>query len=178
VTEAELIASARAGSADAFGMLAEAYVTAIYRVAHGYTRSTVEAEDVVQETLLRAFLHLGTFKIDRPFKSWILTIARNTSFDVARRRKRDALLEWSFPAPAEPEDVVIARDDAERVRLALQTLPERYRRVLELHYFDNLRYRDISVVLGLPIGTIKTFISRAKRRLHDDLTLHEPPSAA
>jgi RNA polymerase sigma-70 factor (ECF subfamily) len=178
MTDIDLIQSARAGSREAFGALVQRYNAQIFAHAYRFTRNAVEADDVVQETCLRAYLHLGTFAMERPFGAWILTIARNVSFDVLRRRKRDMSFEPTVEAAPNPEEAIVALDEAERVRFALHALPERYRRALELYYFEDVRYRDIALTLGVPIGTIKTFISRAKRRLYEDLTRSEPRTAA
>jgi RNA polymerase sigma-70 factor (ECF subfamily) len=178
MTDMELIEAARAGSGDAFGLLAQRYRARIFAHAYRFTRNAVEADDVVQETLLRGYLHLATFAMERPFGAWILTIARNVSFDVLRRRKRDMSFEPTIEMVPSPEEAIVARDEAERVRAALGALPERYRRALELYYFEDVRYREIALALDVPIGTIKTFISRAKRRLYEDLTRAEPRTAA
>jgi RNA polymerase sigma-70 factor (ECF subfamily) len=178
MTDLELITATRAGNGDAFGALAERYRARIFALAYRFTRNAVEADDVVQETFLRAYLHLATFAMQRPFGAWILAIARNVAFDALRRRKRDMSFEHLFEVVPGPEDAVVGRDEAERVRVALAALPERYRRALELHYFEDVRYRDIALALGVPIGTIKTFISRAKRRLYEDLTRAERCTAA
>jgi RNA polymerase sigma-70 factor (ECF subfamily) len=178
MTDIELIRAARAGSGDAFGVLAQRYHGRIFAQAYRFTRNAVEADDVVQETLLRAYLHLATFAMERPFGAWVFTIARNVAFDVLRRRKRDMSFEPTLEVVPSPEEAIVALDDAERVRVALGALPERYRRALELYYFEDVRYRDIALALDVPIGTIKTFISRAKRRLYEDLTRTQPRTAA
>jgi RNA polymerase sigma-70 factor (ECF subfamily) len=72
----------------------------------------------------------------------------------------------------------LRNDEAERVRQALEALPDRYRLVLELYYVSGLRYREIAVALGIPIGTVKTFLSRAKRQLREELESTGTPLAA
>ncbi len=68
-----------------------------------------------------------------------------------------------------PEDLALRKDEAVRVHAALDALPSKYRDVLELYYVSDLRYRDIALALEIPIGTVKTYISRAKRRLRAEL---------
>ena len=101
-TDEDLVREALAGSETHFNVLVDRYADVVYRLAFGITRSHQEAEDVVQETFLRAFKHLDRFSSDRAaFKAWILTIARNQSINVFSALKRRAL---RFMGDVESED--------------------------------------------------------------------------
>jgi RNA polymerase sigma-70 factor (ECF subfamily) len=169
--ESALVTAARAGSVDAFGELVDRYRAPVVRLAYRLTRDQDEAKDIAQDSFLRAYSRIGDFRPDRPFSSWLFVIARNASLDAIRRRRRLVVADPRGPLPSEPgpEELALRRDLATRVHAALETLPQKYRSVLELYYVSELRYREIALELDIPIGTVKTYISRAKRRLRDEL---------
>lgn len=177
IAETLLVDRARAGSAEAFELLVDLYRAPVIRLAYRLTRDADESKDIAQDAFLRAFCRIGDFQPDRPFARWLFVIARNASLDAIRRRRRAA--EHGYPTIATvelgPEDLALQNDEAERIRAALATLPPNYRNVLELYYLSGLRYREIADVLDIPIGTVKTYIARAKRRLRE--TLAEPAFA-
>lgn len=169
-----LVEAARAGSADAFALLVDRYRSPIVRLAYRLTHDADEAKDIAQDVFLRAYNRLGEFQPDRPFARWLFVIARNASLDALRRRRRAAVYAFKDEAPpAElgPEDLALRNDEATRVHAALEALPLKYRDVLDLYYIRGLLYREIALELSIPIGTVKTYISRAKRRLRSELAL-------
>jgi RNA polymerase sigma-70 factor (ECF subfamily) len=179
--ESALVDAARAGSAEAFNTLVSRYRAPVVRLAYRLTRDPDEALDIAQEAFLRAYRRLGEFRPDRPFSRWLFVIARNASLDAIRRRRRAASYAVSEHPPLEeigPEDVVLRHEEALRVHVALEALPAKYRDVLELYYIGDLRYREIALELDIPIGTVKTYISRAKRRLRQELVDGAAPLAA
>lgn len=171
VQDDALVTLARAGSSEAFDELVGRYQAPVTRLAYRLTRDADEAKDIAQDAFLRAYRRLETFHPDRPFSRWLFVIARNASLDAIRRRRRAAALPASDELPAElgPEDYALRNDEAERVQHALEVLPEHYRSVLQLYYVSGLRYREIADALGIPLGTVKTYLSRAKRRMRDEL---------
>ena len=177
-----LVIAARAGSSDAFGELVDRYRAPLVRLAYRLTHDPDEANDIAQDSFLRAYRRLGEFHPERPFARWLFVIARNASLDAIRRRRRAANLSvqdfgFEHEAPG-PEDLALRNDEAQRVRDALEGLPSKYREVLELYYLSGLRYREVADALGIPIGTVKTYISRAKRRLREHLETDEVALAA
>ncbi len=179
--DSALVDAARAGSDDAFGILVGRYRAPVVRLAYRLTHDADEANDIAQESFMRAYRRIGEFHPDRPFARWLFVITRNASLDAIRRRRRAALLVASqVDAAVEPgpEAVALQNDEAARVHTALDALPAKYRAVLELYYIGGLRYREIADQLAIPIGTVKTYISRAKRRLRDELASENLPLAA
>jgi RNA polymerase sigma-70 factor (ECF subfamily) len=170
VADEDLVTSALAGLSDAFDTLVSRHHAGIFNLAFHYTRNHEEASDLAQVVFMRAYQHLRSFRRERSFSRWILTIARNAALDALRRRRRPETIDLQQPTllPG-PEDVLIARDDACRVRAAVDALPERFRAAITLHYFGGLNYRESAETLGVPLGTIKTLISRGKRRIHKSL---------
>ncbi len=170
--DSALVEAARAGSPEAFGVLVDRYRAPLVRLAYRLTRDPDEAKDIAQDAFFRAFRRLDDFRPERPFARWLFVIARNASLDTIRRRRRAAALAAEpeeRPFELGPEDVALRNDEATRVHSALAALPSKYRDVLELYYVSDLRYREIALALEIPIGTVKTYISRAKRRLRAEL---------
>jgi len=174
-----LVDAALAGSGEAFGVLVDRYRAPVVRLAYRLTHDADEAKDIAQDAFFRAYRRLGEFRPDRPFARWLFVIARNASLDAIRRRRRAAVLaaseEKSVPVQVGPEEAALRNDEALRVHAALAALPSKYRDVLELYYLSGLRYREIALALDIPLGTVKTYISRAKRRLRSEL---EAPAIA
>jgi RNA polymerase sigma-70 factor (ECF subfamily) len=176
VADADLAASALAGSSDSFDTLVSRYRAAIFKVALRYLRNHEEAHDLVQVVFMRAYQHLRSLRPDRPFAQWIATIARNAALDALRRRRRAETIAPLQPTSLPgPEDAVIALDEANRVRAAVDALPDRFRAAITLHYFVGLNYRESAETLGVPLGTIKTFIARGKRRMYGTLIQTDAP---
>jgi RNA polymerase sigma-70 factor (ECF subfamily) len=170
--DSALVDAARAGSHLAFETLVDRYRAPVVRLAYRLTHDADEAKDIAQDSFLRAYRRLGDFHPDRPFARWLFVIARNASLDAIRRRRRAASLvtkEDNALLEPGPEEVALRNDEALRVHVALEALPPNYRDVLELYYLSGLRYREIATELAIPIGTVKTYISRAKRRLREEL---------
>lgn len=169
--DSALVGAAQAGSAEAFSELVDRYRAPVVRLAYRLTRDPDEAKDIAQDAFLRAYRRIGDFRPDRPFARWLFVIARNASLDAIRRRRRLAILDSGEVAPSDlgPEELALRSDQATRVHAALEALPQNYRSVLQLYYVSELRYREIALELDIPIGTVKTYISRAKRRLRDNL---------
>ena len=167
-----LVDAARAGSELAFETLVGRYRAPVLRLAYRLTHDADEANDIAQDAFLRAYRRLNEFHPDRPFGRWLFVIARNASLDAIRRRRRAARLvvanENAGLEPG-PEEVALRNEESLRVHVALDALPAKYRDVLELYYLSGLRYREIALALDIPLGTVKTFISRAKRRLRVEL---------
>ncbi|MGH7729193.1 MAG: RNA polymerase sigma factor [Vulcanimicrobiaceae bacterium] len=181
-TDEALLRAARAGSQEAFAALVERYGPALTRLAQRLTRDPDEARDIVQESFLRAYRRLADLDPARPFARWLSVIARNVALDELRRRRRAARSAFRYdplalPDPG-PEELAIRNAEAARIRRALARLPERYRKPLALYYVRGFRYREIALELAIPLGTVKTFISRAKRRLRDELAALEREQGA
>lgn len=171
--EYALVAAACDGSAEAFSVLVECYRSDVLRLALRLTRDPDDAMDVAQDTFLRAYRGIAAFRPERPFARWLLAIARNVALDALRRRRRASTSELSERRPSDDaslEELVVRSEEAASVQAALALLPVRYRRAVHLYYVERLRYREIAETLGIPIGTVKTFISRAKTQLRAELS--------
>ncbi len=162
-----LVAAALGGDAEAFALLVERYDRAVYHLAYRTLHDAEEARDVAQETFFKAYRSLRTFRAGARFSTWIFAIAYHACCDRLNRRRRystEELPERADAAPG-PEHQVISLDEAQRLRGAIDALPEKYRTVVTLYHLQGQQYDEISRVLGLPMGTVKTHLFRAKEQL-------------
>ena len=150
-------------------------VDVLYRVALSLTDAAADAEDLVQETLLRAYRGLSSFDGRHP-RAWLLTILRNTHLNRSRRRRphllRDpeAVLTHGGPDAAPgPEAMVVDVSFDATVALAVKALPEKMRTVVQLVDVDGLSYQEAASTLGVPVGTVMSRLHRARSRIRDRL---------
>jgi RNA polymerase sigma-70 factor (ECF subfamily) len=178
-SDAASAALERAGRGDrsAIMWLYDQYAPMLTAVALRITGSTAEAEEVVQDAMVRAWLEAGTFDRTRGSAgAWLVTLTRNRAIDVVRARGRrahheaDAGDESELGAtPLTPERAMVESERATAVRSALAVLTEDQRRTLDLAYFSGLSHSEIAEQLGQPLGTVKTRIAQAVRRLREEL---------
>jgi len=166
-TDDDLIALALAGSGDAFGTLVGRYERAVYHLAYRTLRDGEDAKDAAQEAWVKAYRALASFRPGAKFATWIFTICYRVCCDRLAKRKRftgDELPDVADPA-AGPEGLIEAAEDAAQLRAAVEALPEKYRVVITLFHLQGKQYEEIAAVLGLPLGTVKTHLFRAKELL-------------
>ena len=171
-----LVDEATAGNLDAFETLVRRYQTRLVNYVMAIVRDTGEAEDVAQETFIRAYRSLGRFRGESSFKTWLYTIATNnarTSLERRGRRERvggqslddeaQTLSAGSVPSGLpDPETALVTRDAIDR---ALATLADDLRVAVVLRDVEGLDYKEIAQVTGAPIGTVESRIFRARQRL-------------
>lgn len=165
--DGDLVAMTLRGDSGAFATLVERYDRAVYHLAYRTLHDVEEARDATQEAFFKAFRSLRTFKPGAKFSTWIFAIAYHACCDRLNRRRHftgDELPERADPSPS-PEHQVIALDEASRLRAAIDALPEKYRTVVTLFHLQGRQYEEIASVLGLPMGTVKTHLFRAKEQL-------------
>ena len=174
-----LVEAAAAGDAAAAEALIRRYQVRMFNFARTMTANDADAEDVAQETFLRAFRGLGRFRGESSFKNWLYRIATNVARTHLGKRSRqgpvwdrrveaDDVAEHQLTDQAETaEDSMVRRDALDR---ALSTLSEDLRMALVLHDVEGLEYREIARVLRVPIGTVMSRIFRARKRLRPLLT--------
>jgi RNA polymerase sigma-70 factor (ECF subfamily) len=160
------------GDTEAFGTLVRIHQKAALRVAFLVVRDRAEAEDVTQEALVNAYKALGRFRADSPFRPWLLRIVRNEALNRIRGRKRREfyarqLFAESVPGGAapSPETILVVDSGRRAVLAAMERLPDKYRVVLYHRYLIDLSEAEVSEVLGIPKGTVKSRASRGLARL-------------
>ena len=171
----QLVAQALGGDKAAFAALVERYKQPVYGLAKRLLRHPSDAEDATQETFIRAYVRLASYRIGSNFRAWLLSIAAHWCIDQLRRR-RTVALDLTQPLVAgddSPEVQALRAERRREVRQQLATLPEHYRGVIELRYWQGLSYAEVSEVLAEPTSTVRMRLFRAHRLLRAALTQGE-----
>jgi len=166
------------GDVDAFSELVEKYQDRIYSVVMNYVFNAEDAVDVVQDTFLKAYSKLRTFNSSSAFYTWIYRIAINTAIDHIRKRKTrmaDSLDDekytqvgfepTSHDASVDPEKVAVQSESRRALTKAISELSDKLRAVTVLHDVEGLSQEEVAEVLGVPVGTVKSRVSRARAEL-------------
>jgi RNA polymerase sigma-70 factor, ECF subfamily len=180
LTDAAIVASARSGDSDAFRVLVERHSRSLFRLAFRMTGNEQDAEDVVQESFLRAFRQLSKFDERASFGTWLYRIASNCALDLVRSRKRRSelapqmepdRLEFEDPVAAlpsaapDPERVALSGELRLRVADAMNDLSATERTAFVLRHFEGMRIEDVSRVLECQPGAAKHSVFRAVQKL-------------
>jgi RNA polymerase sigma-70 factor (ECF subfamily) len=152
------------------------HLDAAFNYARWLTRDEADAEDVVQDACLRAVRYLHTLR-DGDARGWLFAIVRNAWYGRLSRRSRtaeraqyDSQRDEQPDDALDPEEQLVQRYTVTAVRLALERLPVDFREVIVLRELEGLSYKDIATVLGVPIGTVMSRLSRGRERLAETLT--------
>lgn len=168
----DLIARCRNGDPRAFRRLYDLYSKAMFNTAFRITGDADDAGDVLQEAFISAFQNLDRYRHDATFGSWLKRIVINKAINHIRKRRTTPLpddAEWDVPD--EPEILVEANEGTvERIRGAIEQLPDGYRTVLTLYLMEGYDHQEISEIMGISVSTSKSQLNRAKARLKEILT--------
>jgi RNA polymerase sigma-70 factor (ECF subfamily) len=160
-----VVMAALAGDEEAFETLIRTYSRRVYVVAYAILHDTSEAEDIVQDTFLKAHQQRARLREPEKFPAWLLTVTRNGARDRLRRRRPQADAE-TFDTlvdhnSATPGSAMEREEHDVRLRRALATLPEDHRTALTLRYLEGLDYRAIETSMGLSNGALRGILGRA-----------------
>lgn len=177
-----LIQKALAGSESAFRILLERYKDAVYRIIVKIVRNQDEAQDLVQETFMKAFGSLSSYRCEYRFTTWLYKIAANNCIDYLRKKR---LISVSLDQPLEtkdgqvtielpdwtynPEVDLTSRQRSLSIDAAIDSLPPKYREVIVFRHKRDKSYEEIAEILGIPVGTVKARIFRARELLKKKL---------
>lgn len=169
--ERTLIKKAQAGDAAAFADLVNMHGTLVYNLALRSLSDPQEAEDVAQETFIRAWKALPRFRADARLSTWLYRIATNLCYNRLPQLKRElAALDPDMEIDLADErqgveDVLLSAEIVEQVNTAVNQLPGSYRLLISLRHMQGLSYAEIAEVANLPLGSVKTGIYRARQQL-------------
>jgi RNA polymerase sigma-70 factor, ECF subfamily len=179
-TDSELIAAYLKGDEESLSILLNRHINSALIFCRGLVGES-EAEDIVQETCVKVWRNLKKFDRQKKFKTWFLTIAKNTCLDFLRKKRptvfsdfenddgENAFLEeLSDDAPLAPE-ITDASLSAEKIRTALGTLTTKNRIVMEMHYYDEMTLQEIADIMGESVNTVKSRYRRALSALKTEL---------
>lgn len=174
------IEAARRGDTRAQALLAEQWSGTIYRFAVRLLGNEQDALDASQDALVKVLRNLDRYDAERRFSTWVFGITRNTCIDIMRRRRRHGELPEREVADRSPSpfDLTERERRARCLETALAELPPRYREVLVLYHFEQLKYREIAELLDEPIGTIMNRIFRAREKLRERYDIQQLGGAA
>jgi RNA polymerase sigma-70 factor (ECF subfamily) len=161
---------------DSFGQAALEHIDALYGFAMTLTRNQAEAEDLVQETYLRAVRAFGQLVPDSNLKSWLFVIMRNAWLNKVRHARNgphfveldaedDDRAEWLDRLASDPYADYVRKVEREEVRAAIKQLPHMYREIVVLRDIEGFSYRQIAGILGCPAGTVMSRLGRAREKL-------------
>lgn len=182
-----LVERARAGDMHAWEQLISQYEKLVYNLAYRFTGNREDAWDMYQEAFTRVYLRLNDFRGDSSFETWLRAVVANACRDELRKRKRQATTSLDEPVlmedgdvgrqiadPGEqPQEALERQESARMVQQAMQTLDADYRLVLVLRDFQDQSYEEIAANLHMPLGTVKSRLSRARLALKDALVAME-----
>lgn len=177
--EAEMIQRALEGDNSQFEMLFNLHKNALKEFLVKLSGNEFDANDLLQESFIKAFLNLDKYRTEFGFLQWLYTIAKNTFIDRKRREAvKGSLLTFDSLYVADiavdnPEDMLVNMERNKRLLAFINSLDVNSSEILKLRYFDGLSYEEISKEIDVPIGTVKNRLFRAKERLAALLVANE-----
>lgn len=174
--ENALIEQAKRGDNKAFNQLYNRYYRLIRYIIFDIVKDEEITQDLLSKTFIKAFGKLNSYVNPISFEAWLKTIAVNTTIDYIRASKdlqknfsiddEDNYVQLEETSP-DPETEMVKTENIKLLKIALSRLRSKYRNLLELRYFQDLSYNQLSVELGIPIGTIKSDLNKAKHKLRE-----------
>ena len=180
LTDMDILSEVSAGKVDAYGKIVGRYHGRLYNFIYRFVGDRETAEDIVQETFLRAFRKRDEYRAIANFSTWLFTIAGNLAKSELRRRKRwrmisaerDEETDTGMELPdesARPDKVAPSSIAAVQIQNAITSLPTNYRQVILLRDVEGMSYQEISEIVDCPVGTVKSRVNRARLKLQQKL---------
>lgn len=176
--EKELVLSIQRGDIKAFSSLVNQYERLVFHVVHRLTLDQADAEDICQDVFLKVHGHLRTFAFQSKLSTWIARIAYLTAIDYLRKYRKMKIseltddLEHFHLTTVTPEQVLAEKDVAHYVHQLIAQLPLHYRTVLTLYHLDEFTCPEIEQITGMPEGTVKNYLFRARKLLKESVKLY------
>lgn len=176
--ETQWLINARSGDAQAFGRLVDAYQTPVYNLCYRMLGDHYEAEDAAQEAFLRAYKSMDRYDPQRPFSTWILSIAAHYCIDLIRKRRMKTVSIDELPYQQltdhspQAETALSIRERQEQVRMLLDGLSADDRAAVVMRYWYDFSYEEIAGALNISVSAVKSRLHRARRTLADRWTKH------
>jgi len=164
------------GDMSAFSLLVDKYQNLIFHITRRIVPEQMDAEDVCQEVFVKIYKSIGTFKYQSKLSTWIASIAYFTALNYLKKSKRDFtedypenLLDMEMDQD-DPEELLIKKNTSEYINRLINQLPENYRVVLTLYHLEEFSIEEINETIGMPVGTVKNYLFRARKMLKDKIT--------
>ena len=180
LSDMDILAEVGAGNVDAYGKIVGRYNGRLYNFIYRFVGDRETAEDIVQETFLRAFRKRKEYRAIANFSTWLFTIAGNLAKSELRRRKRwrmfslerDEETDTGMELPdesARPDKVAESSIADVQIQQAIASLPDNYKQVILLRDVEGMSYQEISEIVDCPVGTVKSRVNRARLKLQQKL---------
>ena len=166
ISDKTLISLIQKGNTNAFALLVSKYQLRVKSLGKSFFRNETDEEDFVQDVFLKVYTSLDSFRGDAQFSTWLMRIAYNTAINSVKRAKEYLPLNDGFEiedSSLNPEERQLKKLTVQAVRETLKEIPEKFAVCLDLYFFYDFSYTDISEMLDLPINTVKSHIFRAKK---------------
>lgn len=176
VDEQKWISQVLAGNTEEYASLVDSYKNKVYGLLRGMGADHQDAQDLTQETFIKAYRKLASHDTSKNFAAWIYKIAANLLNDL--RRKTNAIA-WAaegydhLSGGANPEEILLQGENLSELQVLMRQLPENYRVVMLLRYTNDLSYEEMSEVLDVPVNKVQNDLYRAKKRLKQLLAAKE-----
>jgi RNA polymerase sigma-70 factor (ECF subfamily) len=177
-----IVERCRGGDDRAWEDLVDATADDIYRMAVSFTRQPAEAEDLTQEVFLKLWQNLHRYVAESSFRAWAFRVARNLFVDAYRRSREQRRATWvdtefleTLPGGEDPHTRALRRQRLEMAKSALERLPEELAQLIMLRDFADWSYEELAEELGIPVGTVKSRLNRARRELAAAVALQLTP---
>lgn len=167
----DLIARCRAGDRDAHYQIYKLYSRSMYNVSYRITGNWEDAEDALQEAFISAFKSLDSYRAEATFGAWLKRIVVNKSINILKRRKHEWISDEAEWDRTDDEPVGDYKEEltVDRVKKAIEELPDGYRSVLSLYLLEGYDHEEIAGILGITESTSKSQLNRAKGKLREKL---------
>lgn len=165
-SDRDLVKKAKGGDTDAFSVLVRRRQHLVYNLAYRYMRDSMLAEDMAQEAFLKGFRLLKGFRGECSFSTWMYRVTSGVCLsEIARRKKRGEVQLETHHGGSYEDGKAEARDSAEIIRSCVTLLPERYATIVTMYYLNEMPYKEIAAAMKIPLGTLKTWMFRARKEL-------------
>lgn len=180
--DSALVKRAKEGDGKAYDELTLLYKEAVYSIIYRMVHNQQEAEDLMQETFIKAYNSITSFNEEYAFSTWLFKIATNNCIDFFRKRKLrtysmdqsirykddEIQVEYADDKPT-IEKEIISSEKSKIIKIAIEQLPEKYRQAIVLRHQEERSYEEIAEIMNLPLGTVKARIFRAREMLYKSL---------
>ncbi len=175
-TEEELVERLVQHDEKAFEALIDRYGGIVYTILYGYTTDKNTVDDIFQDVMIKIYQHIHSFRGESKLSVWIYQIALNTVRNIIKQKSGKTMIEIEENTVSEdftPEDSVQNDDTRAMLDRAIAQLPPAWQSVIQLYYYESFSYDEIAQATGFPVGTVKTYLFRAKEKLKNILEPYE-----
>jgi RNA polymerase sigma-70 factor (ECF subfamily) len=169
--EKKIIKEILAGDTEQYRFLLQRYQPGLVHHCFSMVNDSEAANDITQEACIKAFIQLKNYNEQYRFSTWLYKIATNLSFDYLKKRRHVSLDDIPEPLSESlsPQDQAIKNESAYEMQQAVRKLPVKYQTVISLYYWQDRNYEEIAEILTIPLGTVRTWLKRAKDHLREEL---------